>query len=558
MAEGKLRIGVLCNSMQLQRWQMECLRNLADVPGVEFCLVAMNDTGQGSNAKAHVRSWSTALYRAYRHRLWKPPAMNQEDASMLLGRLPRLECRTVKEGLADRFTPEDLGWIRSHRPDILLRFGFNILRGEILTLPLHGVWSFHHGDELKYRGGPPGLWEIMAGDPITGAVLQRLTDKLDAGHILRKGWFKTVDHSLKETVDTVLMHSAVWPAQVCRELLSGNQLAALGKPSNSEAPLYKYPRNFQFLRFLWRQWRNKFQFHKAELNAHEEWNIGVCHQPISSFLNEDGYNTAVQWLPAPAAGQYRADPFGYFLDDQLHVLYERYDQSAGQARIARLRPKQDNNLKRSRTMLDVGRHLSYPFVLEHEGAILVVPEQVALGRVELYRLTADNDGLEPVAVLLEEPLVDPTLFQHEGRWWLLGTKPPLTNVELFAFWSDSIRGPFRPHPLNPVKADIRSSRPAGTPFVHEGMLWRPAQDSSLTYGGRISLNHVQTLTPTSFAEETVKHIEPLTGRWSKGLHTICAVGGLTLVDGKRFITDPVQRGRARARKLSGLFGKSGH
>jgi len=42
-----------------------------------------------------------------------------------------------------------------------------------------GVWSWHHGDEDKYRGGPPAFWEIVNADPVTGALLQRLTERLD-------------------------------------------------------------------------------------------------------------------------------------------------------------------------------------------------------------------------------------------------------------------------------------------------------------------------------------------------------------------------------------------
>jgi hypothetical protein len=106
-------------------------------------------------------------------------------------------------------------------------------------------------------------------------------------------------------------------------------------------------------------------------------------------------------------------------------------------------------------MLETKGHLSYPFVIEQDGRILVVPEQADSGRVELYALSLENEALVPVSVLLEEPLVDPTLFQHQGRWWLIGTKSPLTNTELFAFFSERLDGPFTAHPQNPVKSDIR-------------------------------------------------------------------------------------------------------
>ena len=43
----------------------------------------------------------------------------------------------------------------------MLRVGFNIIRGEILNVPKYGVWSFHHDDEVKYRGGPAGYGKYI-------------------------------------------------------------------------------------------------------------------------------------------------------------------------------------------------------------------------------------------------------------------------------------------------------------------------------------------------------------------------------------------------------------
>ena len=54
------------------------------------------------------------------------------------------------------------------------------LRGEIAR---HGVWSYHHGDNRFYRGGPPGFWEVMEDQPVieyylrTGSTLpMRVSD----------------------------------------------------------------------------------------------------------------------------------------------------------------------------------------------------------------------------------------------------------------------------------------------------------------------------------------------------------------------------------------------
>lgn len=543
-----IRVGVLCNGDRLQRWQAEALRQLLAVPGVE-AVVAVHPADDGVAAPRH--GLDQKLYRRYRRR-HTPPAMHDVDATDLIGHLPSVRCRTERRGPRESFREEDLRAIATHRPDVLLRFAFNILEGGILTVATHGVWSFHHGDPAKFRGGPPGLWEIVHGDPVTGAVLQRLTERLDGGEILRQGWFRTIDHSLAETVDTVLMHSACWPAQVACELLLGHADAAHGPLPSALGKLYRYPGTLNFLRFRWTEAANKLAFHRNELRRHEEWNIGVLHQPIASLLDEEASHN-VRWLPAPAAGQFRADPFGYHDGEgRLNVLYERFAYDQGRGTLARLRPKADNVLKRSRTMLDNGAHLSYPYVVERGGTVYVVPEQADTGRVDLYRVDLENDMLVPVATLLHQALFDPTLLEHDGRWWLFGTKAPLTNVALHLYHAERFEGPYTPHPLNPVKFDIRSARPAGTPFVHNGALYRPAQDSSRTYGGRIALNRVIELGTTRFREETVRWVDPLPGPWNEGLHTVCAMGTFTLVDGKRHLTVAARREAVKRRKLDNL------
>ena len=44
------------------------------------------------------------------------------------------------------------------------------------------------------------------------------------------------------------------------------------------------------------------------------------------------------------------------------------------------------------------------------------------------------------------------------------------QVSLHLFFSETLRGNWSAHPLNPVKTDVRSSRPAGPVIVHDGEL----------------------------------------------------------------------------------------
>jgi hypothetical protein len=106
------------------------------------------------------------------------------------------------------------------------------------------------------------------------------------------------------------------------------------------------------------------------------------------------------------------------------------------------------------------------------------------------------------------------------------------NEALRIWHAPALTGPWTPHARDPVKVDRSSSRPAGTPFVRDGVLYRPGQDCSLRYGGRVVLNRVDTLTPERYTETPVAAVEPFAAAgFPAGLHTLSAVGARTLVDG---------------------------
>jgi hypothetical protein len=97
-----------------------------------------------------------------------------------------------------------------------------------------------------------------------------------------------------------------------------------------------------------------------------------------------------------------------------------------------------------------------------------------------------------------------------------------------------------------VKTDVRSSRPAGTPFYHDEHFYRPAQDCAVTYGDSIRINRIVRLTPTEFSEEPVARIRPPAGSpYTQGFHTLSAGGDITVVDGRQDVVNL----QAAARKL---------
>jgi hypothetical protein len=305
------------------------------------------------------------------------------------------------------------------------------------------------------------------------------------------------------------------------------------------------------LRFLLRQ---AVQFLRAQLRGTTKaavWSVGVADMPISGFLSDQ--TPDIRWIPEQGGSGYLADPFALEHEGRVVALVEDYDYSAHRGVISTVDLDGKGGVE---VVLDTGVHASYPFVFEDAGEIYCVPETYQANQIRLYRAVEFPRRWEQVAILVEGmAALDPTVFRYEDRWWLLCTDhKDGSNTKLHVFYALALEGPWKPHALNPVKTDIRSSRPAGTPFVHEGLLFRPAQDGSESYGGGVTMTRIDELTPTTFSEQIVKHVKPFaSGRYRHGVHTLSAVGDRTVVDGRRdtFIWAAFRREwTSRLRKLT--------
>jgi len=92
-------------------------------------------------------------------------------------------------------------------------------------------------------------------------------------------------------------------------------------------------------------------------------------------------------------------------------------------------------------------------------------------------------------------------------------------------------GSWHEHRSNPIKVDVRSSRPAGKPFVINGTLFRPSQDCSESYGRAIVINKINKLTIDVFEETSIMSIKPKKqSKTEKGFHTLSFAENRILID----------------------------
>jgi hypothetical protein len=271
---------------------------------------------------------------------------------------------------------------------------------------------------------------------------------------------------------------------------------------------------------------------------HDQWNIGIVDRPIAEFLTLKG-PAPVRWLPATPRAEFRADPFGMTVAGKPTILCEYYSYKDDRGFIVATDPEATGPHTRVHIGPEPPVHLSYPYLFEHEGRLFCVPESSAAREITVFEAERFPDRWKKVATLVTgRGFADASLFQHDGRWWLAASDVADhgANSELHLWFATDPSGVWQPHPGNPVKIDVRSSRPGGTPFRAGGELYRPAQDCSSTYGARIVINRVVELTPTTFREEVAATVDPdPRGPYPQGLHTLSAMGQQTLIDGKRHV-----------------------
>jgi hypothetical protein len=287
-----------------------------------------------------------------------------------------------------------------------------------------------------------------------------------------------------------------------------------------------------------------------EYFRHRQWSVGLVRAPIHRFL-EAGFRPHVEWIHVPSRDEYFADPFGIVQDGLVRVLCERYNRKTSHGTLAAFDWPAEGHHAEPEKVLSLGSHVSYPFLLHHEGRLFCVPETFESAEIGLYEAEAYPHRWSKVGTLVAAfPGVDTTVFQFDGRWWMTATRSDAPDRRLYVWFADDLEGPWRPHPKNPVKDTPASARPGGTPFAWNGKLYRPAQDCSETYGGRVAINEVDRLTPEAFEEHVVTYVEPdPTGPYRLGLHTLSSVGEVTLIDGLRHV---FSRSAFRQRAAVGL------
>lgn len=525
-----LRFGLLCNSLILEKWQADTLTKLME-GGMQLAIVVINDNQEDTQTfsqKIIHYPFKSLFFRLWSRFLFKPTSKKSVDIGYLISNCTRIKCKTQQKGFSNIFDSQSIEAIRAEKPDFLLRFGFGIIRGEILTAVPYGVWSFHHDNEEIIRGGPPGFWEVFEKHHTNGVILQQLSNSLDKGLILNKIHFRTIRHSYKENLNQIYFGSSFLPLWVCRSILN-NQLEI--KDSISKAPILHPPGNGQMMQFFIKMIWRRLIFHLKELFRQEDWIAGIVKK---EFCDENNFGNNIQWLKKPDRHSYTADPFVIDYEGDTLIFFESYSYASDRGHICMA--KASEQFGKYYDVLKSDLHFSFPSVFVYDNQLLMIPECFESNGIQLYRFDPQQNKMIFRQTLLDGiAAVDPVLFRFEERWWLFFTEKDQPSVHLHIWYSEDLGGPYQPHVCNPVKSDIHASRPAGALYMKDGKIFRPAQDCSESYGIAVVINEVTELSTTTFREKEIKRqIPDQNWKLNSGLHTFNQNERYMVFDAKGF------------------------
>jgi hypothetical protein len=538
MNSGKLRLGILLDSYQIPAWLYRSVERLVKSKYAEFSLIVLNENSNVKNDNNRIiKDERTILYQIFNsidERLFirGDNALEIINAQQLLSGVPVIKVKPIKKGLAEVIGPADIDEIHAFGLDLIIKIGFDTLRGDILTASKYGVWTY------QFTGNPHGFWEVMNGQFETKANLLILDKDSNTSNPIYSSSSSTYPFSPARNRNCSLWKSSSFlPRQIALLHLLGIKkfLVETEKYRKDKAPHDQKvselpPSN---LLCLWliailliRNIREMF----SRIFYQDAWFLMFDMEPIGSIPFKD-FKKII-----PPRDRFWADPMAIQKEDRYYIFIEEFISNTKKAHISVMEVDQFGTHSMPVKIVETDYHLSYPFVFESNNRYYMVPESAENGTIDLYECIEFPFKWEFKMSLMENvKAVDTTLLFYRGKWWLFTgiseNEGSFPEVELFLYFSDNLfTQNWKPHPLNPIISDVKKARPAGRIFTRDGKLYRPSQDCSVTYGYGFDLNEILVLSENEYREECVVAVRPDWDKKISATHTYGTDGQFQIID----------------------------
>ncbi|MEZ4802630.1 MAG: hypothetical protein R2797_07625 [Gelidibacter sp.] len=541
MEKKKLRIGLLIDSYTIPMWVYEMVQTIQNSSHSEIVLLIKKEVeDQNLSVKSERANSLLSLYQKWDKARFKPsPDAFEPKKIKDIVECPTLNVRPELLDSKDVLQEQDITTITSHSLDILVKLGFNDLYGSVFESSKYGIWGYHHGNFETHRGAVSGVWEILENWDETRAVLLQLSENNEDSIKIHEAFYSTDHVSMSRNKNVLYYNSATMLPRKLEELYRLGDKAFFDKiKKQATQPLFysnkefKSPTNIQLIKGIYHNWKRAIGGMISRKFHVSQWiilfKLEKTEKPSKSFHDFKRM--------LPPKDRFWADPFVIEKNGIYYIFLEELIYSENKGKIAVIEMDQDGNYTHPKIVLERPYHLSYPFLIEEDGVLYMLPETEQNNTIELYKCIEFPHVWELQEVLIDNIMaVDATIYKKDDKFWLftnakeyLGTK--IAN-ELMLFSSDSLlNGTWTPHPQNPIAIDHHFARPAGNIFNYEGRVFRPAQNCSKHYGYGMQIMEIITLNETEYDERPIQSIYPNWEKDIESVHTLNFNGKLTVID----------------------------
>jgi hypothetical protein len=543
----KLKLGLLLDSFIIPAWEFNSLERVINLDCVEICIIILrgHEDSPQIDTDLFFSEKHNYIYRLFnfidkKFFLRGADALAVKNVQKLFVNTPTIRVEPISNDKFGCIPPSVIAELINYDLDILIRMGFEILTGDILTVARYGVWSYSFIDTHSSSSNPIGFWEVINRIPETGSILYILNEGSSIGKILYKSWVQTFQFSPARNRNRCLWQSSSFLSrqiQLLHRLGEKDFFIDVGR-YNKIIEQYAIGQIKQpsIIRLIWlyiglliRNIREiffrTFNFHHWFLLFSPDDNLALT---VANFKEIN-----------PPKDRFWADPHIIHFDNKEFIFIEEYIYKDRKAHISVFELMQDDVHPVPIQVLSTDYHLSYPSVFMVNDKFYMIPETSAHRTIELYECENFPYDWKFKMNLMEDIIaVDTTVLYLNNNWWLFTgiteNEGAFPECELFLFYSDELfTKDWKPHPLNPIISDVKNARPAGDIFIKHEKMYRPSQDCSKNYGWGVNLNEILLLSETEYLEKKVVELRP---GWEKcviGVHTYASVESLTVVDAVR-------------------------
>lgn len=492
----KLKAALLLDNLQIKQWQEAALKEAEN----KIDLVLILNCKNTSNKKNIFKNFLYYILNilSLKNSQTKTKKFHTEEVEVL-------SFDSSYDGMWQSIPKEIYKELAKHEVDFVIKFGMGLLKINENKDDAPFL-SYHHGDPSCYRGRPAGFYEILNDEPISGIIVQQLSNELDAGKVYAFAESKVVNYSYKQTSINFYSNSKYLLSKAIDNFNEGNDIKIAKNGKN-----YRLPSNIKVFHFFFKVAINALKKLLYGVFYEKKWEVAICQQELSFKGDELISSSNLKHIPIEKGYSFYADPFFSSEGDILRV--EALNKNTGVGEILEV---QINALSNQRRILS-GGHFSYPFSFKYINKEFILPE--VAGHSSQFFTSSSNVGNEKhfLKGLEGKRLIDATLYFYENHWYLFFGEASDSHGVLHLWIAESLNGNFSAHPKSPVSISPEKARMGGGIIKKDGYLLRLGQNNSRNYGESLSLMKISKLTPLDYHEKKIGNIY---FESSKGPHTI--------------------------------------